>query len=180
MNKEHIPYPPALTGANLGCTWGWFKVKDIFHVATGRKIPKRDHEPGTTRHITASKFNNGCSTYLGNTDRIHSTPGITVSSSGSVGHAFYQPAPFYPSDGVLIMTPKEPITPEAGLFLTPLFELISEKYSYVYQPNITTMGDNEIPLPVTEAGEPDWGFMHGYMSAVLHAASDTTETKQAR
>lgn len=28
--KEHIPYPPALTGANLGCTWGWFKVKDIF------------------------------------------------------------------------------------------------------------------------------------------------------
>lgn len=180
MSKEHIPYPPALTGANLGCTWGWFKVKDIFHVATGRKIPKRDHEPGTTRHITASKFNNGCSTYLGNTDRIHDTPGITVSSSGSVGHAFYQPAPFYPSGGVLIMTPKEPITPEVGLFLTPLFELISEKYSYVYQPNITTMGDNEIPLPITETGDPDWGFMHGYMSAVLHAAANTEETEQAR
>ena len=177
MTGKLIPYPPSLVDTHLGCTWGWFKVKDLFTVGAGTSIPKRTHIPGNTRHITGSKFNNGCTAHIGNDTRIYYEPALTLCRPEAPGRAFYQPAPFAPSEVLLVLiTPKQPFAPEVGLFITVMFELIIKKYSYMNQPNRRVIENSELPLPTTPTGEPDWGFMHGYMSAVLHAAaSDTME-----
>lgn len=109
---------------------------------------------------------------------MHTVSGITVVRAGSTGSTFYQPAPFYPAENLFTLTPKTPITDEVGIFLATIIEILClehEQYVYKNKPKIGTLGNNEIPLPVTEAGDPDWGFMHGYMSAILYAAQSATK-----
>lgn len=93
-----------------------FKIRDLFHLRVGRPNPKHKRQPGTTRYITGSLFNNGCTDHVGNTDGMHTVSGITVVRAGSTGSTFYQPAPFYPAENLFTLTPKTPITDEIGLF----------------------------------------------------------------
>lgn len=158
--------------------WKMFKIRDLLHLRVGRPNPKHKRQPGSTRYITGSLFNNGCTDHVGNTDGVHTTSGITVVRAGSTGSTFYQPAPFYSAENLITLTPKTPITDEVGVFLATIIEILClehEQYVYKNKPKIGTLGNNEIPIPVTEAGEPDWAFMHGYMSAVLYAAQSATK-----
>lgn len=141
--------------------WKMFKIRDLFHLRVGRPNPKHKRQPGTTRYITGSLFNNGCTDHVGNTDGIHNTSGITVVRAGSTGSTFYQPAPFYPAENLFTLTPKTPITDEIGLFLATIIEILClehEQYVYKNKPKIGTLGNNEIPLPVTATGGAGLGF----------------------
>lgn len=120
-----------------------FKIRDLFHLRVGRPNPKHKRQPGTTRYITGSLFNNGCTDHVGNTDGIHITSGITVVRAGSTGSTFYQPAPFYPAENLFTLTPKTPITDEVGIFLATIIEILClehEQYVYKNKPKIGTLG----------------------------------------
>lgn len=145
--------------------WGRFRLEALFGMTRGRNVLKRDMRPGPTRYVSASATDNGVS---GMVDLVADWPGgqITVASNGSVGEAFYQPAPFIASGDVTVLDPKESLTPAAALFVCSVIR--GEKYRWNYGRKWVTsrMRESEIRLPTTDAGAPDWEFMTSYIGAL--------------
>lgn len=152
-----------------------FKVADLFTLQRGKRLTKADQTPGNTRFIGTRKYDNGVSAWVGNTENIHPGNALTIARNGDVGFTFYQDKPFIAGDDAIILNSKTPISKEAHLYLTPLFEAIGENYNYMHKLSLTRLQEELIPLPVTVAGEPDWEYMHNYMAGVLEAAQKDME-----
>lgn len=110
-------------------TWQYFAIGDLFDLARGRNITKRNMRPGTTPYVSASARNNGTTAWV---DEPPDHPGgrISVCSNGSVGEAFYQPIPFIASGDVTVLTPRTAISEPAALFVCSI--LRAERYRWNY------------------------------------------------
>lgn len=106
---------------------------------------------------------------------LHPGNALTIARNGDVGFTFYQDKPFIAGDDAIILNSKTPISKEAHLYLTPLFEAIGANYNYMHKLSLTRLQEELIPLPVTASGDPDWEYMHKYMSGVLEAAQKDLE-----
>ena len=153
-----------------------FKVADLFTLQRGKRLTKANQTPGNTRFIGTRKYDNGVSAWVGNTENIHPGNALTIARNGDVGFTFYQDKPFIAGDDAIILNSKTPISKEAHLYLTPLFEAIGANYNYMHKLSLTRLQEELIPLPVTASGDPDWEYMHKYMSGVLEAAQKELES----
>lgn len=142
--------------------WGTFRLDALFDV-------KRGGAKGDTDAplVSASARNNGVTG--SGTGTVYPAGMVTVSWNGSIGEAFYQPAPFTASGDVRALEPKTPITPEAALFVCTVIRAERFRYSYGRKWGLEQMKSTELRLPVTPKGTPDWALMAAYVKTLPYS-----------
>lgn len=151
--------------------WPLIALEEHFMVKKGRRVTKAQRVPGPTRFIGASEKNNGI-TDMCDLDPIFDAHCLTVPYNGnSVGIAFYQDQPFFASDDVQVLIPKQYVTRWALLFVAALVRYERSRFSYGYKWNMARMRKTEIRLPVNSSGLPDWEYMDSAMRGLPFSAA---------
>lgn len=152
-------------------TWPMFMLEDLFTVKKGKRVTKAQRTPGATRFIGASEKNNGI-TDMCDLTAIFDSHCLTVPYNGnSVGIAFYQDQPFFASDDVQVLVPKEEVSRWSLLFVASLIRFERARFSYGYKWNMARMRKTAIRLPASDAGQPDWEFMDSFMRGLPFSAA---------
>ena len=152
-------------GVSLGQPEEWkeFVVDKLFVVKRGKYVPKAQKRPGQTPSVSSTVLNNGVSDFI---DHEPIFPGrvVAVARNGSVGHATYQPEPFFATDDVHVWKARDrELTPGQGLFLCTIIRRESYRYSYGRKWTVAGMRKALLRLPATHDGDPDWTFMESFV-----------------
>ena len=177
VNGMSIPSHDGLAGSiephiALDCfrSWTHFRIDDLFRVEKGKRVTKSSRAPGRTPFIGATDGRNGITDYTA-LDPIFPAHTLTVPYNGSVGYAFYQDKPYFASDDVQVLIPREDISRWAMLFVAVAVRLEKERFSYGYKWHLERMRATTIRLPVTIDGNPDWDGMSRYMQGLPFSAA---------
>lgn len=157
--------------------WDKFVLGDLFSIVKGKRLTQADMLEGTTPFIGASAKNNGCTTFIGNSENHHPPGLITVSYNGSVAEAFYQPLEFVASDDVNVLYPKFLLNKYIAMFIITI--IYNEKYRYTYGRKWIKekMENAEIWLPairydnLNTVSVPNWIFMEDYIKRMPYSSN---------
>lgn len=158
--------------------WKWFRYNEIFDIKKGKRLTKADMIEGNINFIGASRFHNGLTAKISNSEHIHSANTITLSYNGSIGEAFYQSEPFWATDDVNVLYPKFKLNPYIAMFLCTLLPLEKYRFCFGRKWDKEMMQETEIKLPVTKDNVPDWQFMEDYIKSTNGSKSLLCNTKQ--
>lgn len=168
--------------------WREFRYDAVFDIRKGyynKKPPECDESSDAVPFIGATESHNGVTSYHKLEDvavyarngeqeeesttekKIFPANGITVSNNGSVGYAFFQPAPFTCSHDInpLYLLNKD-MSPEIGMFLCSVISMDRYRWSYGRKWRPIRMPQSIIRLPVRSDGELDWEFMETYVRSL--------------
>lgn len=143
--------------------WGTFVLGEIADVTKGSRLRRQDMIEGTYRHIGASAMNNGVTRTVGNDEHLNDPHCLTVAYDGSIGESFYQDEKFWATDAVNIVRVKDDIDQHAYLFLATVLRVVGKGYKYTDKWTAKKMTVEEIRLPQTADGKPDWEYMSEHM-----------------
>lgn len=149
--------------------WGRFRLGHLFDIRRGKYIPKIQQQPGSTRVVTSSSFNNGVSKWL-DVDPIFPAGSISVARNGSIGVAYFQPEPFFASDDVHVFVPNQPIDKFAALFVCGVIRQEQFRYMYGRKWSLERMRSTWVSLPQGADGSPDWAAMADYIRGLPYSA----------
>ena len=157
--------------------WRTFHLYDIFEIDPGTKLDKAkmDTTEPKINFVGRSNFNNGI------TQKVNKIQGLNPYDSGCLtlalggaylGSCFIQEEPFYTSQNVVVLIPKENITFEAKQFIaTAIFKESQNNYrAFIKELNAHIKRDFVIKLPVTESDTPDYNFMTKYIRNIKDKA----------
>lgn len=151
--------------------WKEIQLVRLFKVFTSKDPNLQNSNPGDTPYISSSSDNNGLTAYV---DTPASQPAntLTIARNGSVGSTFYQPVPYAASpDDIRILVPQKGVQLNvySGLFIKTVIE--QEKFKYAYGRKLGTKRIEKlfIKLPVTDDGEPDFGYMEDYIKSLPYS-----------
>ena len=118
-------------GKSLRSNWRAFYFTEVFtEIQRGKRLKKADHKIGNTPYVSSTSFNNGVDGFIGNDGSVRRFEDcLTLANSGSVGSAFYHRYEFIASDHVTQLK-REGLDKYAYLFMIPLINRLSEKYSF--------------------------------------------------
>lgn len=151
--------------------WKWFRYEDIFILKKGRRLTKANMKPGDVLFIGASDRQNGVTAKIGQPP-LHEGNVITVPYNGSVSEAFYQPYPFWASDDVNVLYPRDfEMTPQIGIFLCTIIRQEKYRFNYGRKWNLTRMKTSQIRLPATPDERPDWDLMEKYIRTLRYSSN---------
>lgn len=146
--------------------WNEFFLSDLFEIKKGKRLTRENQTPGDTIFIGATACNNGITSYIGQ-DAIHDGNTISLTYNGSVGEAFYQKDPFWASDDVNVLYPKNFVLNEKiALFFCAILRHEKQMWSYARKWNLEQMNKTVIKLPVNQNQEPDFKYMETYMDGL--------------
>lgn len=163
-------------GGKLSHThWKAFNFTEVFtEIQRGKRLKKADHSEGTTPYISATALNNGVDGFVGNESGVRKfSDCLTVANSGSVGSAFFHQYEFVASDHVTQLK-RDGLDKYAYLFMIPLINRLSEKYSFNREINDNRIKREKLILPTTDEGEIDFAFMSSFMKGVEQDILRTT------
>lgn len=163
-------------GGKLSHThWKAFNFTEVFtEIQRGKRLKKADHSEGTTPYISATALNNGVDGFVGNESGVRKfSDCLTVANSGSVGSAFFHQYEFVASDHVTQLK-RDGLDKYAYLFMIPLINRLSEKYSFNREINDNRIKREKLILPSTDEGEIDFAFMSSFMKEVEQDILRTT------
>lgn len=147
-------------------TWKEFSLGSLFVFVKGKRLTKADMLPGNINFIGATSDNNGVREHIDTTE-INPPNCITVSYNGSVGEAFYQEKPFWASDDVNILYPKNwEINKYIALFIITVIKANRFKFSYGRKWTLDKMKQSIIKLPTTDSGTPNFQYMERYIKSL--------------
>ena len=166
--------------------WRNFHLYDIFEIDSGTKLDKAKMDTTIPKisFVGRSNFNNGI------TQKVNEIKGLTPYDSGCLtlalggaylGSCFIQEEPFYTSQNVAVLIPKENITFEAKQFIaTAIFKESQNNYrAFIKELNAHIKRDFLIKLPANTDGDPDYNYMTAYISKIKKQSSHTLEALQA-
>ncbi|WP_286961936.1 restriction endonuclease subunit S [Lactococcus sp. UBA7220] len=160
--------------------WARFHLYDIFDIDSGTKLDKVKMDTSTPQisFVGRSNTNNGVTTHVAEIDGLkpYEAGYMTLALGGAyLGSCFVQNQPFYTSQNVAVMIPKENISFEAKQFIaTAIFKESQNNYrAFIKELNAHIKRDFSIMLPACEDGTPDYQFMSDYMAHTLEKASRT-------
>lgn len=143
--------------------WKEFVLDDLFTFVKGRRLTKADMIPGSVNFIGAISDNNGVRDHI-STDDCSPSNCITVNYNGSVGEAFYQDKPFWASDDVNILYPKNwALNKYIALFIITVIKANRFKFGYGRKWTLDKMKSSSIKLPALEDGTPDFCYMEEFI-----------------
>lgn len=163
-------------------TSGWkaFRIGELFEVllAKGDIQPKQVAD-GTIPLVSAGNEDNGIVSFIDaagdGVSEMFPAGCITVSMFGK---AFYQPECFYAvSHGrINVLRSKIEFSSIVGAFLAAcLSHVLGSKYDYATMCTQKKLVNEEICLPVTSDGQPDWAWMEQYMQQQMDKAEALVE-----
>ncbi len=146
--------------------WKEFSLDSLFTFVKGKRLTKADMIPGNINFIGAISENNGVREHI-DTNEVNAPNCITVNYNGSVGEAFYQEKPFWASDDVNILYPKNwKMNKYSALFIITVIKANRFRFSYGRKWTLDKMKQSIIKLPVTESGNPDFEYMEKYIKSL--------------
>ena len=154
-------------GKLLRSQWKPFSFTEVFtEIQRGKRLKKADHTEGTVPYVSSTALNNGVDGFIGNDGSVRKFEDcITIANSGSVGSAFFHQYEFVASDHVTQLKRKG-LDKYAYLFMVPIINRLSEKYSFNREINDERIKREKLLLPVNKEGEIDFGFMSSFMQDV--------------
>lgn len=148
-----------------------FKLNDLFMIKKGKRLTRFEMNDGKTPYLGASSLNNGVTGFI-DEPPIHKGGTISINYDGSVGEAFYQNNPFYASDAVNVLYPKNfKLTPFVGLFLCAIIRQEKYRFNYGRKWHLKRMEKTLIEVPTTSNGQPDWQFMEDYIKSLPYSST---------
>ena len=153
--------------------WIEFHLYDIFEIHVGNKFDRSKMSMGapTVNFVGRSSENNGVTAFV---DEIEGTEpykegNLTVALGGEyLGSCFIQDYPFYTSQNVNVLIPKEDIDIFTKMFIAHLVRYESANYykAFARELNAHIKTDFVIKLPATVFGKPDYEFMSKYIKSL--------------
>lgn len=162
-------------GKSLDTKWKAFHFTEVFTtIQRGKRLKKADHVEGRTPYVSSTAINNGVDGFIGNSDSVRKfNDCLTLANSGSVGYSFFHQYEFVASDHVTQLK-REGLDKYAYLFMIPIINRLSEKYSFNREINDERIKRERILLPVNENGDIDFEFMSSFMKQVESDILNTT------
>ena len=159
----------------MHANWKAFYFTDVFtEIKRGKRLKKSDHEEGSTPYVSSTSFNNGVDGFIGNDGGVRKfSDCLTLANSGSVGSTFYHHYEFIASDHVTQLK-RDGLDKYAYLFMIPLINRLSEKYSFNREINDERIKREKFLLPVTENNDIDFAFMSLFMKQIEEDILGTT------
>ena len=149
--------------------WKEFEFSELFNLKKGVRLTKANMLQGDVPFIGSTDKNNGLTNKVGQ-DPIHSGNVITVNYNGSVGEAFYQPLPFWASDDVNVLYPRESkfqfFNQYIALFIIPLIKVNKFKFNYGRKWHLDRMKISKLELPIRADGDLDLNIMENYIKSL--------------
>lgn len=150
-----------------GKKWKAFFMNEVFDIKSSVRLTKDDMIAGNRPFIGASDSNNGVTAFVSNTNNSLDCNVLGVNYNGSVVHNFYHPYEAIFSDDVKRLHFRNYKDDKyAYLFVKQVILQQKSKFEYGYKFNGERMKRQQILLPVTNSGEPDYAFMSAYMKRI--------------
>lgn len=153
--------------------WVEFHLYDIFDIDSGNKFDRSKMSMGapSVNFIGRSSENNGITAYVDEIEGVepYKKGYLTVALGGEyLGSCFVQDYPFYTSQNVNVLIPKEEIDIYAKMFIAHLvrFESANNYKAFARELNAHIKNGFVIKLPVTDVGMPDYNFMSNYIKSL--------------
>ena len=153
--------------------WKAFHLYDIFKIDSGTKLDKVKMDTNTPEinFVGRSNFNNGITQKVKRIKELepYCSGNLTLALGGAyLGSCFIQEEPFYTSQNVVVLIPKETITFEAKQFIaTAIFRESQNNYrAFIKELNAHIKRDFTIKLPTKNDGTPDYDYMSNYMKNI--------------
>lgn len=162
-------------GNSLDTKWKAFYFTEVFTtIQRGKRLKKADHVDGKTPYVSSTAINNGVDGFIGNSGSVRKfSDCLTLANSGSVGYSFFHQYEFVASDHVTQLK-RDGLDKYAYLFMIPIINRLSEKYSFNREINDERIKRERILLPVNENGDIDFEFMSSFMKKVETDILNTT------
>lgn len=163
--------------------WKEFLVGDLFEAYLSKDdIQPKNFVEGKIPLVSSGKENNGIIAFVEDEKaRLWEKNTLTIDMFGKV---FYQESPYFAvSHGrVNILLPKISMTKGCLQFIGCAIEKVaSQKYTFNEMCTGTKVLKNNIKLPTTPNGDPDWTYMESYMMSIEASVSDSlTRLQSAR
>lgn len=149
--------------------WGEYTLGELFQFKKGKRLTKEDMTKGTVNFIGAISENNGVRQFI-DIKPMFSPNCITVNYNGSVGEAFYQSEPFWASDDVNVLYPKDwELNKYIAMFIITVIKANRYKFSYGRKWTLEKMKDSIIKLPKSADELPDWEYMENYIKSLPYS-----------
>ena len=160
--------------------WKIFHLYDehMFYIDMGNKFDKSkmDTTKNDINFVGRTGTNNGINATCGKYNNIEPYEAglLTLALGGSVGSCFIQQKPFYTSQNVIVLIPKDSISDYAKHFVARVIQKESELHyqAFVKELNAHIKTDFVIPLPVNKHNEPDWEYMESYMKNIIQESEE--------
>lgn len=163
---------------DLAENWKYFHLYDIFDIDSGNKFDKSkmDTKVEIINFVGRSNFNNGVTQKVNLVDGIqpYNEGCLTLALGGAyLGSCFIQEAPFYTSQNVVVLIPKNNLSFETMQFIaTTIFVESQNNYeAFIKELNKHIKKDFKIKLPVNEQNEIDIVYMDNFIKS-LHSKSN--------
>ena len=147
--------------------WGQFQLGDLFEVSRPSARNKDDYEVGDIPFVASGAMNNGvmkcCKMKV--EEKLDSGNCITVSPVD--GSSFYQPMDFLGRGGAgssILILRDNGLNLFSGEFMERVIQQTCSKYNYGHMGNKDSIKREQIMLPVTDTGKPDYDYMAKYAS----------------
>ena len=144
-------------------------MREVFNaIKRGKRLKTADHEPGAMPYVSSSAMNNGIDAFIGNSNRVRIfSDCLSLANSGSVGSCFYHAYHFVASDHVTHLK-RDGLSPFQYLFLaTMCIKQFAGKYNFNREITDSRIERENIMLPATSEGEPDFSYMDAYGREVM-------------
>ena len=154
--------------------WKKFRVGDLFTAVRGQSKPMQTLKEGSMPVVGAARKNQGIGGYYDVPSEQKDA--ITVSCNGSAecGSTFYHDYPFAVTGDAMVLRERKPMTPNAKRFVSAVYDsYFVPRYNYKEKCSPDKAMSEEIPLPSTPSGEPDWEYMDAYMERILVSMDKT-------
>ena len=150
--------------------WKGFFIDELFDVVKGTTLTKANYIDGNIPFISASKFNNSISAFVGNDNKSKDKNFISINNNGSVCESFYHPYEALVCGDVskLKLKDKE-LNKYIALFLTTAISKQKDKYNYGYKSGKNRINRQLIYLPVNDKDEPDYDYMEAYIKQMINS-----------
>ena len=171
------------------------KIFERFDPGKGHGLNHLAQVPLGINYIGATNRNNGVLCSVARTKETSgliqegNCIGFIKNGDGSAGFAIYKRERFISTNDVIYGYASW-LNPSTGLFFVAAQDMIEKKYCHGYKRNQQHLRGDKVMLPVTDLGEPDYGYMEQYAKNMMIRkyrqylsflnAKDKTETVQGR
>ena len=158
-------------------SWRTFPLVDVFEMSNTKSIVQRDIIPdsGTTPYVTASEKNNGVLTYISCPPEWLDNGGCIIIGGKTLTFT-YQEQDFCSNDShniALYVKGEKQVSECVHLFLiAALRASLRQKYSWSDSISMKRIVNDEMKLPASSDGKPDWDYMDSYMQDILDTSKE--------
>ena len=168
--------------------WKLFHVGDLFRLERGKLSKVAGLDEGDIPYVGCSNVNNGVMGFYDADDTLI-THGPCIcfigAGNGSAGYQMYKEGSFLCSTGNVCGFSDE-LTDKIAHFIVSVMDAqqnITHEWSFANGRTLEKLRNQQVLLPATPDGQPDWAYMDAYMGEVLkkeevfaeHLASLTAE-----